>query len=571
MPRKSRPAEASPPTEPRGRPREHRRGTRLRPISARIGLAGHAPPASPSLAHPTRVRARPWSAQHQLWAALGLALLVRLPGLMWPVISDDEAIYDTMAQVVQHGGAMYVDTVDHKPPGLVYTYSALQAAGAWLVGTPLGTHARMAIVHLAGALAAMGTAAALAASARTWLPAQQAWIPAALYALVTVARCPYDGLAVNGELLMNLPTAWAAWAVLRGGRARPRQQWAADLLAGALMGLAGLVKWQALVVGLAFPWLMPELRLRPLLRRGLAWLLGLALPLGTALAYFYGQGALLAAWQWGLVFNLLYINDGPVLGYAAGRLGLQILGIVLPGALLYGGALAGLRRGADPAPVPRGVLVWAGLAAVCVSLGGRFFGHYFLQLELPLCLLAAAPVARLAHRAPRRVAAAALVPALAFGVFALAPRLTRAVFDPQDPDWARIGQQLQQMTAADDSLFVWGNAPLLYAYADRQASTRFVFCNYLTGLSPGTPSETDPSLMPSTELSGAWAMLFDDLRDRPPTWILDTAIAGWKGYEKFPLHRYPALNSFVARHYVEHARLDGAVVYRRRPDRPAPI
>lgn len=497
-----------------------------------------------------------------LAGALLLTVFLRLPAFCWPVISDDEAIYDAMAQVVNQGGVMYRDVVDHKPPGLVYTYALVER----LAGT--GPSAGINAVHALGVLLALLTAFGLFLLARALLPAPLGWLPPALYGLASTAKCAYDGLAVNGEILMNAPTVFAVWAVVRGGQKRGWRQAAYDVAAGCLMGLAGLAKWQALVAGLAFPLFLlapfGPAWLGDLVRRGVAWLVGLAVPLVAAASFFYGRGVLEDAWYWGGLFNLRYVADGPGFGWALQRLALQLAGVVLPSAILYVGGMRGLVQHLRITPrASAGLIAWAILSILAVGIGGRFFGHYFLQAELPLCILAAEPVAALLARAPRRTTAALTVPAFAFSLLALSPAHTRALFDSHDPNWRSIGNVIAGRSQPDEDLFIWGNTPLLYHFAARRMGSRFSFCNYLTGLSPGTPSEYDPSTQPSSVSNGAWPLLLDDLEQRRPALFLDTAVAGWKGYGKFPLRRYPALDTYVATHYRIDTEIDAAVLYRR--------
>jgi len=97
---------------------------------------------------------RPSSTRTRLVAAGLLCAALRLPALEYGVISDDEAIYDAMAGTLASGGVMYRDAVDHKPPGLAYTYALLHR-----VAGGDGVRA-MALVHLLGLAAAVATLAA---------------------------------------------------------------------------------------------------------------------------------------------------------------------------------------------------------------------------------------------------------------------------------------------------------------------------------------------------------------------------------------------------------------------------
>ncbi|MSP62360.1 MAG: hypothetical protein EXR72_18910 [Myxococcales bacterium] len=517
---------------------------------------------------------------------LALACLVcaalRLPALRWDVISDDEAIYDAMARTVAAGGVMYRDTVDHKPPGLVYSYAAIYRA---LDGASYQTG--ITAVHLFGLLAAVATCLGLYAVARRLLEERLWALPSLLYAVVSAAKQPVDGLAVNGELLMNLPTVLAVAAALEGGRRNGARRMGWDLLAGVLVGVAALYKYQALVVLIALPALLWPVRARTgdgdgdgngngngngnglaRLARMAAWAIGLALPPVAALFFFHQRGALDDAVAWGVLFNRSYLAEGPGITWALGRLGLQLVGVVLPGAVLYVGgvaALAGLVRGGAGDDVREGrrmLAVWSALALATVALGGRFFGHYFLQAELPLALLAAGPAARLSSA--RRAIALAL-PALAFFALAVAPSQSRRLFNARDPDYRAIGRSVAARTAPSDTIWVWGNVPQIYFAAERRAGVRFTFCNYLTGLSPGTPSEYRREVDPrAAAVASAWGLALEDLDRRRPTLIVDTSPGDLKSYGKFPPSTFPELAAYLAAHYRPDGAVDGVTFWRRR-------
>jgi hypothetical protein len=197
-------------------------------------------------------------------------------------------------------------------------------------------------------------------------------------------------------------------------------------------------------------------------------------------------------------------------------------------------------------------------------LGGRFFGHYFLQAELPLALLAAEPIGLWLRRAPRRVAVMLALPTLLFVVVASIPRWSDQIFERGQPDYAEIGAVMRQHTRADQTIWVWGNAPQIYSAASRRAGTRFVFCNYLTGLSPATPSESDQAIDPAADaMVDAWPLLLSDLDRRRPTLVLDTSEPGIKAYGKFPIRRYPLLAAYLDRHYRIEGYAAGIPFYRR--------
>jgi len=515
--------------------------------------------------------------------AIAVAVGLRLPTFRYPLVSDDEAIYDAMAQVVVRGGTMYRETVDHKPPGLTYTYSAVRALVTH-VGGSFG--AVMTGVHATGILFVVLTCVALHAVARETLEPRLAPIPPLLYAFASATSVPPDSLAVNGELLMNLPTVLGVVCVLRASRLDRDTPWIAsawNVAAGALAGVAALYKYQAVLVGLSFFFLLPLPRTRgamgafvaSLARRGAALALGLALPVAAAYVFFVQRDALPEAIRWGLLFNRSYLAEGPDFATAASRFGMQLLGVVLPSGLLYGAALFSasrlLRRQSSPLlGITRGqglLLAWAVESLFCVTLGQRFFGHYFLQPELPLSLLAAGPVAHLWERRPRVTALALAIPATVFFVIATLPEYTAKLVYAADPDYWAIGRAVAARTRPTDTIWVWGNVPQVYFTAARMPGVRFTFCNYLTGLSPGSRSELDPNFdSRKNAVPGAWDMVVHDLDDNRPAVIVDTAAGAMKSYGKFPIASFPVLADYIRAHYRADGAVDGAVLYRRVDD-----
>jgi hypothetical protein len=59
-------------------------------------------------------------------------------------------------------------------------------------------------------------------------------------------------------------------------------------------------------------------------------------------------------------------------------------------------------------------------------------------------------------------------------------------------------------------------------------------------------------------------MLVADLERRRPALFVDAAAAGWDGYDKFPLSRYPRLRAYVDQNYRPVESPAGVVLYRRR-------
>jgi hypothetical protein len=514
-----------------------------------------------------------WLESRSLVPVLGACALLHAVAFDYGVVSDDEAIHAAEARVMMDGGVIYRDVAEHRPPGIPTTYSWIFSA----VGDAYGRG--IAAVHVLGIVVSIATALALWAIGRRVLDARGATVGALLYALLSVAKVPYDGIAVNGELLMNLPTALAVLAALEASRgtAPGGRTVALDLFVGAAAACAALYKYQAGLVLAALCVLAFE-RSRTAVFRMALWGVGFLLPMAGFVLYFRAHGALADAEFWGLEFNRHYLAEGPPLLWSLERLGAQLGAVVLPSIVLYAGGLFTLVRLArrDPQaaldlPVHRlFVATWAALSILAVGLGGRFFGHYFLQAELPLALVAAGPASRLLERAPRLFLVLVVGPAVVFALGALLPlKRPGAWLDSPQPDYVGIGDAIQRVSAPSDTIWVWGNAPEIYFTSKRKPGVRFTFCNYLTGLSPATPSEYDPAFDPrKSVVPQAMALALGDLERNRPTLVIDTAAVGMKSYGKFPIAHYPELAQYLSKHYRPDGDVDGVPVYRRAGDLP---
>ncbi|CAN5475254.1 hypothetical protein BH11MYX1_BH11MYX1_36380 [soil metagenome] len=481
-------------------------------------------------------------------ALLGLCTAVRAISLFWPCISDDEATYSVVGREMLRGRALYLEIVDHKPPAIYLVNEVCQA-----IGGPVGGQL---VLHALLILAVWGTAMVLARiSRRLGSDARTAWIAALLYIVFTTTLIDTDSLAANCELFMMLPLA-ASVELFLAER---------FLLAGVLVGVAMLFKYQA---GIQLPLfgltiLIRERRLPlQIVAHGVSIAIGCAATIATAAAYLHLHGALDAGWFW-FRFNFAYIDTGSStakLTAMASRIGLVIAGA----APLYLWAARAAVGHKHRRPHRAFVLGWLAASALAIIVGGRFFGHYFHQVTAPLAVLAAPAAAAFAQRHGRLFIAALAVPAALF--FALAAgheQIMRAAGEP-DPDYASVVAYLDAHGTPEDALCVWGNSPVLYFAAARPLGCRFVFSNYITGMSPATPSQTDPDLDSSRNaVPVATQMMIADLAQREPMFFIDASIGNVGFYGKYPPAKFPWLAKILACRYAPEVDIAGMRIYRR--------
>lgn len=557
-------------------------------MSARRARAGESEPVatSPELLYSEmdlrspRVRT---AALFALFAAVSLA--TRLPFLRHPFLNTDEATHLLGAWELLRGGRLYADFVDNKPP-LIHAFYALAQL---LFGQGVLSVRLLAALALTP-LTALG-ASAFFGHGRRGVAAALAFIVASAALLAS------DAHVVHCEHLMLLPLAWSM-ALLRSPGSTRR---AGRLFsAGVLLGVATLAKQPAAACLLvpaaavlrarrrARPGARPTARRSPPTRRSLltwqsllAWrplllqsagpwgalLAGFSLPLLAAAALFAHEGTLASAVFWIWTVNLEHIANPMPLSDAItrvatmGALVLPSAGTLLAAAWLGRGQASSGHRRALPALLCAATFFPA-------LLGLRLFGHYFLPFLFALSLLSA-PLLGARRQAPFRG------PIVAFGVFAAAVFTlvgrfvhapARAVADVSRPEYEHIGESLRKtLGCADGTLFVWGYAPVVYAYASMRPASRFVVpIDTLTGYIAGNDAAEQGRIDTSARiLTAHWDQLMADLAAHRPAYVVDTAPADLNRWGRFSLARFPRLLHFVQRDYHVYAVVDGAVIYRR--------
>jgi hypothetical protein len=479
----------------------------------------------------------------------GLLLLVAVAlhaaAFTTDLFNPDEAFLGTQGRVILDGGSVYDDTADRKAPIVPYLY-----AGAFgVVGD--GTLEGPRIL----AILALATTAFL-----TYLEGRARWGERAgraaglLCLFATMAFLPGDGQAANFELFM-LPATVAAVMLAR------RARWAGSGVAAAL---AVLVKQTGGTILLPIAYL--ALRARGRERRRAVTLVGagFAAPI-VVTALLVGVGEYL---RWNVFGNGDFASPPPI-----GE-GVQVffeqwgiwVGLNAPIVLLLVVAWRDHRR--DRAEPDRRTDLWLWLLAgvISLSVGLRFYGHYFLQLGPAAALLIAGALARRGEWLRILVLAAT-------GAIAAGCAIAGFVADPADVIRPGIYQEaaraVRTHSEPDDRLLVWGLAPEVYWEAHRLPATRFVTTmSFLAGVQP---SRDEARAQPERANQENWADFVDDFDAHPPRLVLDTSPADLKDAALAPMRRYPSLATRIEADYCFLREVRGMHLYERRPDgeRPA--
>lgn len=514
---------------------------------------------------PTPARLRP---------ALALAafvLITRCPALLHPKAIDDEQVYSVAAIEMLHGGKPYLDAVERKPPLLFEMYRAVFAVA--------GPYNWVAL-HAAAVLWTLATMAALYLIARRLFdPATGAWA-ALLYALF-LAWADYRCLAFNGELLMNLPVALAVAVAFGPSRNRIRPEL---FLAGGLVGTAFLLKQPSGIAGLPLGiyLLLPDYRAR----RGLSILdsifqavlltLGFVTTLTGAALWLWRDGILREAFYWTVTSQEAAF--GPLTWvYWDRALSNSAFFVVATLPLLLGAALS-IRDARRPEGLWEGrraelvalVILLAG-SVVGAGANGQFLFHYYLQLVLPLSLLAAPAFSAvwegarpdLVAPSRRRFLAAWLV--LSACVFLTVDSI--GLF--RNHELLASARYVREHSSPEDRIFVWGQGDRftgIYLDAERRPASRYIASFPLTGHIFGSPISWDSTFDTSDRIvPGSWENLARDFARHPPRYIIDTDAA--RETPVYVIAHYPFLRDYLRMNYREVSRLPDGIVYERLPDR----
>jgi 4-amino-4-deoxy-L-arabinose transferase-like glycosyltransferase len=478
---------------------------------------------------------------------LATVLILRAVGLVFGVVDNDETDFLLVGRIMSTGGLPYVDAFDHKPPLLYLLY----LPSAWLTWSVWP-------MQLVGVLFLTATCLVLGRAATRWTGLHAAGVAAALgCALASAANV----VSVNAELLLNLPASIALWCFVLAER-KPRFL----LVCGLAIGLASLIKHQAgiLLVALLLAELLPPRRAS---WRVLPIVLGFALPWLFAIGIYAAHGQLAAFYEWNLTRNLHYAGRSFGSPLARFFLGLSAYGF---GAapLLWILACRRWRGILRAGRIRAGLLLALWLTWIPVSLGGRFYNHYYLQLVPPLCLLAAAPAAALwrmrwrLQPSQRRWALGLLLLPV---VTAQAIHLGRGLagqYPSQDRRTRAIADWLRGHTRADERVVVYGHFTPIYQEAERLPGTRYIHTSQLFGNVDAMqlPGDVDAARLRSPDDEAAF---IEDLDTRRSEWLIDTSPANIKTWSKLPLTALPSLARYVAAHYQKVASPGGAAVYRR--------
>ena len=500
-------------------------------------------------------------------ALLLATTITRLPALVHPKAIDDAQVYSVVAIEMLHGGRPYIDAIERKPPLLFALYKAILSVGGPYNPYPL---------QVTALLWTLATMAVVALIARRLFDPATGLTAALLYGLF-IAWGDYRNLALNGELLMNLPVALAVAITLGPSSSRFRPEL---LLAGALVAIAFLLKQPsgiaALPLGLYL--LHPAYRITRRLGWSDAIVQGALLTLGfISILMLMG----FSLWKSGNLHEAIYwtvLSQEAAFGvrswiYWDRALSNSALFLLCTLPLVITAILsireAGRKGGIwqEHRAEVSALLLLLGASVIGVSANGQFLYHYYLQLILPLALLAA-PMVQAILVGQRSFTLPLLRPRVLGGWLVLSAvgfLVADTIGLSRNRALSPSALYVRAHSMLDDRIFVWGQGTRLtgmYLDAERRPATRYIASFPLTGHIFGSPVSWDPNFDTSDRIvPGSWENLRQDFERHPPRYIIDTDAV--REQPVYMMSKYPFLRDYIGQGFREVFRAGDGVVYER--------
>lgn len=479
-----------------------------------------------------------------LWAVLVTVpvFIAHLPSFFHRLLDGDEAIYGSIAALMNVGGPLYGDGgVDNKPPGIFWAYA--------ITFRVFGTY-QMTAVHVVAVLVIAATCYLIFLAGRQLAGSRAGILAAIFYGVMTAAGNPRL-LAANTEAFMMLPLTASLLLMLR-------RQW---VWSGLLLAAAGAFRQSAAVDLLLLPLAVVYLEPRESRLRAAALFVG-----GGAGGLLVGgllialTGSLAGFWHWTVGILTQYASSNWAFAWSRARD--SVVPFIVDMAVLWAAAIAWSARWKKLDSGQRLIVAWLVVSMVGSLAGGHLSWHYFIQVMGPLALLSALAIDA-ARRTPWKtkvawvVAIGVAAPALGWFAFDIVADPLTYDFSPPVPQHEQVAAYIRTHTNPSDRVFVWGDWPALYIESDRLMASRFP--GFLRGFARGSglpPNNWDTS-------PEVWLELKADLERNPPALIVDTASAGWSDFATYPMRNYPVLQDLVATRYHLISVVDGVAIYAR--------
>ncbi|MFA5356838.1 MAG: glycosyltransferase family 39 protein [Candidatus Omnitrophota bacterium] len=489
-------------------------------------------------------------------------ILFRVPAASLARFSQiDEGIYAAAGNIILHGGLMYKDAADPCGPVTPYIYA--------FIFSIFGPN-NMAAVHTALIFLLAAICFFLYLTGRRLWGKGAGYLAALFFAIFSSLDNDYEFLIFYTEwpaVFFSIIGVYLLLQYFLNGRRL------FIFLSGFALGLAFFSKQIAAfnyLHALLFVFLFTYIFRKGKGETGKAAILilsGFASVAAITAAYFYINGAFGDLWFWFWEYhNGFYVPAISALDrfrsffgsiFSAGSrffpVNAALLLLFAAGAFSLIRRISGSRKPDKELFIEAYIFSWAFFSYLGITYSGRGFSHYFIMLLPPLCLAAGRAVyIKSRYRAMLLIVAALLALAALFKfhdrlyLWELLGRSEETI-GISGPAGELTGY-IRENSSKVDKIFVWGCYPEIYGEADRLPASRYINCNFLTGLIPwtniGRDMDTSEFIIPM-----GWKIFQEEMADGLPLFIIDTSTGGHRYYGKYPPEKFIILSGLLKKYY----------------------
>lgn len=504
-----------------------------------------------------------------------IVLVLRFPTFYQAIIDIDESVFAEFANRFLDGAIPYVSVFDNKPPFVYWYFSSIFSVFG---------HNSFFAVHFTTALIVFATALMIwRIVLRIGSPSAAVIAPLA-YLFMTHAYEP-KYVSTSTEILMNLPLVLSVYFYIES-RIEQKPYYYKIILSGFFLGMAVMVNYKAgfLAIGYMFNALrrisISQIKSRVSASTEEISVLGICgfaslIPIACTALYFYNHGAIKAFIEWGFLYNFSYIGESTKVPIS--RTFRRVFYFIVASfpvwlVLLYSFRFRWKKILFGSKHIPNTIVlivVWFITSWAASMLGGRTYGHYFIQVALPASILTGIAASILIkmnkHSFMKFFWRAQIVLIVFFTILRINIGFTHKVIGYEnwkaDGVFKDVGRYVKNISKADDTIFVWGWGTPVYIYADRRSFSQILIANYISG-KPFGSSDLAGSGFPKEFLDQMRDNFLKQMEKNPPSFFIDTSPSGLYGYHSYPIGVFPELLSVIEQKYAFEGRIENVDIYR---------
>ena len=399
------------------------------------------------------------------------AVFLRFFSFFPSVIDHDESTYLEIARMLLEGKTLYVDMVDIKPPGIFLILAGFQLIFSY----------SLFIIRLLVSLWIAATAFILYKSALLLTRDERASTASGFIYIIFISTWSFYGISITPEIFFNLFTISSLFVLLK------MENPVKYLWAGLLAGIGFIIKYLVLFDFAAFVLFFLILEIRKLKLGGGAVVLrlinagtGFLIPFLITNLWYYLNG------HYDALYNIVYLAPSR---YPSEFNPLKLIKFLvdfhlrfLPVFIFYYYALfyKGFKIDNFRATRQLGSL-WTVMALVAVFLAGKTFGHYMIQLMLPVGLISGMFFARfeMPSQFQRFFTGKPALVALILIMIAISAMKLEYVFKKDVP--REIAAYLEPRLKPGDVIYTGNYHHVIYYLLKKDSPTKYVHRTLLTG------------------------------------------------------------------------------------------